>query len=577
MIRWSYLAPRLLVVGGLMIFLGQGLDPLVRWSLVAGGQSVIGARVEVGEISSSLGHAQLAARQIAIANPKSPHTNAISAEYVWADLDGASLTRNRLIIDQAVVHGLKINAPRHVSGALETETEDDSDIGALGTKWLEDAAKSLGQDFADDLETVQKTRELRQRWPEEYRDLERRIDLWLAEVKRLEDVPNQLRGNVLEQAEQLRRAALTVRALREELAALRAEFQRLHQQARIDRTDLAEAAARDVEKTKQKLELAKLEPATLTDYFLGPELGPSTRETLQWIQWVRQQIPSSDLPPPERGRGRDIYFKDQNPQPWLLVRSLAADGEIHYRGKSTPFFAQANDWTVQPAVHGKPSTLKIKTMLPAESWMQLTVDRSSANRRIDRVTFVCPALPVEARTMGDDEYMAFSLPAGTIDVRANLTMIDDQIDGTIQLTRSDTSPALRVGSKLHSSSLASRLAEKSQELSDLHVWVTISGTLRRPKTSIASPLGEQIRDVLQDSLREELAQRQEELATKVRTEIDQEIQLLRDEVAAEKASVMRKLNLAGEQEQMIEELIARALGEPKGQLGRKLFQSLRQR
>ena len=383
---------------------------------------------------------------------------------------------------------------------------------------------------------------------------------------------------MLEQAEQLRRAAITVKALKEELASIRTEFQRLHQQARLDRTDLADAAQRDIDKTKVKFQLAKLEPETLTDYFLGPELGPRTRETVAWVQWVRRQIPSNDLPPPQRGRGTDVYFLDRNPQPWLLVRSLEANGEIYYGGKSIPFAALANDWTAQPQVLGKPATLKIKTMLPAEAWIQLTCDRTSCcGGRHDQLTYVCPALPVDAQSLGDNQYMALTLPQGTVDVRAAFRLVDDQIAGTIQLSRSDVSPSLTVGSKLNGSSLATRLQEKSKAITQLNAVVTVGGTLRDPDMNIESSLGRQLRGVLADSLREELAEKQAKLAAKVRTEIDQEIQSLQDEIALEKAKVMKKLNLASEQEEMIEQLIANAIGTPKGQLGRRLFQALQRK
>ena len=356
MIRWSYLVPRLLVVGALLIFLGQGVDPLARWAIVTGGQALTGAKVEVEAISTSLGHAQMAAKNVAIANPRAPDTNLVSAEYLWADLDGKALARNRIVVDKAIINGLKLNAARADSGAVDKTDVDDADSGGMDTQWLEDAAKALGQDFADDLESVQKARELKQRWPEEYRTLEARIDTWIDQVKALEQLPDQLkreyRGNYIAQAEEVRKAALTVKALKEELASIRGEFQRLHQQTRIDRTDLADAAARDIEKTKQKMQLAKLDPVALTDHFLGPELGPQTRETLAWVQWVREQIPSSDIPQPQRGRGVDIAFAEPHPQPWLLVRSLAIDGEMHWRGKVVPFAALASDWTVQPKVHG---------------------------------------------------------------------------------------------------------------------------------------------------------------------------------------------------------------------------------
>jgi len=577
MIRWTYVTPRLAVVGALLLLLGHGVDPLLRWSFITGGESTLGAKVEVEAISTSLGHTQISAKNVAIANPHAPQTNAVSADYLWLDVEGTPLTRNRIIVKDAVISGLKINAARESSGRLDpSETGDDSQFGAAGRQWLEDAAKALGEGLVDDLESVRLARELRARWPEEYKHLERRIDDWLEQVQALEQLPDELRrtrGDFVRQSEQVRRAALTLRALKDELAALRTEFRRLHQQARIDRTDLADAAARDVEKIKQRLELARLEPQTLTDYFLGPELGPQTRETIAWVQWLRRQIPASDLPEPQRGRGTDILFPEYDPQPWLLVRSMRADGEIFHRGEPIPFAATASDWTAEPTVHGRPATLRVKTTVPAEAWMELTVDRTGI-RAEDRFTFACPGLPVPARKLGGEEYLALHLPAGTVDVRAALSMVDERISGKVELRRTDAPLRVVLGPKLDDSNLAQRVGQRLRSIDELSVVVTVGGTLGSPKTEIKSPLGDQVRLALRGALEDEVEVRRERLAAEARDEIDQEIQALQEELAARKAAVMRKLNLADEQQRVVEQLVADSFGMPRGRLGRTLLKAL---
>ena len=578
MIRWKYVMPRLTVVAALMMLLVFAVDPVLRWLMISTGEATIGAKVEVEAVSTSLAHTEMAVQNLAIANPYSPNTNAVSAEYIWVDLEGAPLTRNRIIVREAVISGLKINATRDSSGLLEPgeEVDGDSQFGEAGKQWLEDAAKALGQGLEDDLESVRLAKELRERWPQEYAFLEKRIDLWLAQVKALEDLPDQvkeLKGDVLAQTETVRRAALTLRSLKEELAALRAEFQRLHQQARLDRTDLAEAARNDVENIKERLELARLEPATLTDYFLGPQLGPQTRETVKWVQWARKQVPSSDLPQPERQRGTDILFAENRAEPWLLLRSMRADGEIYWRNEPIPFAAMANDWTVQPTVHGKPATLRLKTTVPAESWIELTVDRTGLHPQ-DRLTFTCPKMPMPAQTLGDAEYMALELPAGTVNVQAALVTSGDQIAGTIQVYRRDVPLELALGDKLRDSQLSYRLQDRLREINDLNVRVHLNGHIASPQTEFESPLGDQIRVALRGALEDEFVAQRERLQLKARKEIDEEIQALQDELALGKAKVMQKLNLADEQQQALEQLVASSFNMPRGQLGRKLLQAL---
>lgn len=578
MIRWSYVAPRLLLVAALMLFLGLGLDPIIRWSLIVGGQAMTGAKVNVGQVSTSIGRTQIALADLQVANPYAPDADLVQADYAWLDIESGPLTRRRFIIREGVVHGLKINAARHDSGLLgaAAASADESQFREAAKDWLKDAAGALGKDLEDDLETVKVAREMKDRWPQEYKQLEARIDTWLEEVKALEQLPDELRGDILAQAEQVRRAGLTLKALKEELIALRAEFQRLHQHARIDRSSLSEASKRDVEKIKERLQLARLDPETWTDYLLGPELGPQTREAISWVQWARRQIPSSDMPQPKRTRGVDIALASYHPEPWLLVRSLRADGEIHWRGKPVPFAAMANDWTAEPHVHGHPATIRLKTTVPVESWIELTVDRTGV-RPADRLIFVCPRFPVGEQSWGDDDSLCLHVPGGDVQVRAAFLVVDEQLHGTILLERSDVAMRLALDEDLGGDAMAGRIQTQLDGVQQVDAVVTISGTLLRPKTSITSPLGGQLRDAMRAAVSEEIAVRREQLEAKVQSAVNAELDELQTELATRKAEVMKKLALADEQQEWAEKFVARHLGIPKGQFGRKLIQAIKQR
>ena len=51
--RWSYIIPRLIIVGLLWGFLVYGVDPLLRYSTVQSLQTVTGAKVDVAELQTT--------------------------------------------------------------------------------------------------------------------------------------------------------------------------------------------------------------------------------------------------------------------------------------------------------------------------------------------------------------------------------------------------------------------------------------------------------------------------------------------------------------------------------------------
>ncbi len=162
-------------------------------------------------------------------------------------------------------------------------------------------------------------------------------------------------------------------------------------------------------------------------------------------------------------------------------------------------------------------------------------------------------------------------------VRAALLMADEQLHGTILLERSDVAMRFALDDDLGGDALARRIQTQLDRVQQVDAVVTISGTLLRPRTSITSPLGGQLRDAMRAAVTEEIAVRRKQLEAKVQSAAGAQLDELQTELAARKAAVMKKLALANEQQERAEQFVARQIGIPKGQFGRKLFQAIQQR
>ncbi len=181
MIRWRYVLPRLalvlLLVGGLWL----GLNPLARWVLTRGGEAMIGARVELGDVQVNLFRTHVQLDQIRIADPHSPMKNLFQTDCMLLDLDPSAALRRKLVVREGSLTGIEFNTQRDTSGALERPPEDEEpasgsmlwkEAAARGEAWLETSADTLQQDLKNELQTVQLTREIVVRWPREYAQLE---------------------------------------------------------------------------------------------------------------------------------------------------------------------------------------------------------------------------------------------------------------------------------------------------------------------------------------------------------------------------------------------------------------------
>ncbi len=97
---------------------------------------------------------------------------------------------------------MRVDATRATSGLLEPvpDEDDDSDAGdflaGVGQR-LEDALQGHVQQEIDALETVQLSRELMQRWPNEYQQMDERIDKLQQQVEELKTSYEKIRSNPL--------------------------------------------------------------------------------------------------------------------------------------------------------------------------------------------------------------------------------------------------------------------------------------------------------------------------------------------------------------------------------------------
>ena len=97
--RWTYIIPRLIMIGLLWGFLAYAVDPLLRYSTVQSIQSVTGAKVDVAKLHTTYFAPSLTIQSMALAAADRPGKNMVEFDDLHVRLESHSLSRRRFVIE----------------------------------------------------------------------------------------------------------------------------------------------------------------------------------------------------------------------------------------------------------------------------------------------------------------------------------------------------------------------------------------------------------------------------------------------------------------------------------------------
>jgi len=576
MIRWKYVVPRLVLLSVVLLAIWFGLNPLVRWSLVSTGQSMLGAKVEIGNVEASLLRTEIQLSDVHLADPRSPMKNLIEARQVTLALEGDPLLRRKFVVREGRISGLKIGTDRKTSGELEPGAGWDveiptAELAEFGEKWLEEVAEVLRRDLVEELESVRLARELFHRWPAEYEQMEARVDSLTRRIDGLNALYRSQSGDVLQDIELYQQAANELATIREEMLQLHGEIERLPQQALRDRDAIDAARRHDVEQIRRKLRLvSELDPEAISEYLLGPEMGRRVVTLARWIQWSRQYLPSGgEESEPIRGRGIDVLFPGSRRDPDFLIRSLVLDGEGTLFNERFRFRGTATGLTSQPELHGQPVVLALQVEGKAALGIEAVVDRCGDMPR-ERITINCPGLAQPERVLGQPGRLALAVSPGNTHLWMSVELAGDELTGQVIVEQRPVELLPQLAPEYGGPRLAESLRVATSQVRDIRVAVDLSGTLQQPRCRLHSNLGPQLAEGLNLMVRRELEVRRDELLAYVQRQLTGELARFEQTVRNQQQAAFEKLELGDAQIQELSQMVAQRIRVPEGILGKAL-------
>jgi uncharacterized protein (TIGR03545 family) len=580
MIRWSYILPRLAVLVGVAVVAWVCVDPLVRWSIVAVGQRVVEAQVEIGRVKTRLWNPEIRLTDVAVADPHDPMRNLFEASEIVLSFEGDSILRRKYVVREGRVSGLRLGTGRQTSGALDPaaprlEWLDELPLEAIGDRVVEFGQEGLrclaellernAAEQVERLESVRLARTLAQRWPAEYERMELRAESLKRRAAELRGVfqgdldPKQVQRDpkrLLRDPEAIGRALTDLDQLLRELAEFRQEVERLARQAQEDRHAIETARDRDLDAVRRLVQPSGLSPERLSEHLLGPELGRRVVTLARWIHWTRQHGPEKiEDPKPVRGRGVDVVFVGIRQRPDFVLKQLAIDGQAEVDDEPFGFQGIAEDLATQPALYGKPARFRIEVHGKVRLQIDATIDRTTPVAR-EHLVVECPAIDQPPRALGKPGEFAVLVSPGSTRVSIVLDLIGDELAGRMTVRQAPVELIPDLGPRLAGSRFVENLQTALREIRAIEATVDVSGRIRQPAWTIQSDLGPQIARAASDFAQREYQAQKEEMIVAIQRRMDRELAQFHERVFARHDALAQKLNLTTDEVQQIRQLVA---------------------
>ena len=540
--RWTYIIPRLIIIGLVWGFLAFGVDPLLRYSTVHSFQSITGAKVDVAELKTTYFPPSFTIQGMALASAGRPGKNMVQFDEMHVKLEPHSLSRRRFLIEDGHVEGLRFGTRRGDDGQLEFSDEPvdtgpswiTKKLTELGDEWLSSLeAQVKSQLDPENLETYRIGTGIYEKWDVCFEGLVERAKVFEPRVKALKlDFENARKGDTLQQIEQYLTVAQEAELLVRDAQSFRDELREIVPEVRTDFQLLNDARLRDQEKVKHTLALLKPDPRRISQALLGETMYVRLQEILTWVETIRdyQHGLHEQIEPPRRP-GRDFDFWAANPSPDFLLKNLRMTGEISVCEESVPFQALLTDVTEDPVLLGRPCVISLMAEGSRPLQLKVTYDATTEIPSAEMLADFQDTNSIPLRA-GKPEKACLQAILDDVKWQSRLVIAENQIQGHLALDSRLDQLLFSADEDVHPE-IIEAANDVFASVQTLNATMQISGTLREPNIELHSDVGEQVASGVKAAFAHQMAVAKLKLLAEVSDFADEHIQTLKNRFAAD--------------------------------------------
>lgn len=535
-IRWQGLIPFVIIVALITSFGIFFLDSTIKWSIEEAGTRAVGAKVELGSANFDFSGPSVSLHSLKVTNPDKPMQNIVDIDKIAFSLDGGNLLLRKVIIDDMTVDNVKLNTPRKKSGALKQPKSSGGGQGkANGSKSgeKEDSGFSMPAFATPDLDEIMGREKLKT--PELADKFETDVDKTEQEWRKLSDkLPSQERLDSHKKrfdaikktnTKDLKALALGLKDLGKlkkdidnDIKSYKNARNTVSSDIKQLRTQLKELKNSPKEEYKRLLDKYSLDESgmgNISHLLFGNQAKEYTALALEWYKKFEPYIndlkkKDKEEPEQQRQKGVDVKFREDNPTPSFLIKTLRATVNIP-AGK---FKGQVLDITADQNITGKPTTLKfVGDKLKNNMSIKLTGNFNHINKKkpVDTLFYSMKNYKVDNHKLVNDSDLKIILKDARSDVVIKANRKNDKIaaNGNMHVH------SIKYDNSTSGGNAARLFMNAINQTKDFNVTGKLNGTFEDYSTSVKSDLDDRIKGNLKKAVSKEKEKYKKELKKRV--------------------------------------------------------------
>jgi uncharacterized protein (TIGR03545 family) len=510
------------------------LDVIVKRLIEQEGTKVVKAKVELNEVALHYSPLGLTLRGLKVTNPQSPMTNAFEVQVINVGVAFTPLLKQKIIIEEAALEGMKFNTLRKVSGAV---------AGLTPTKQASSWSKKLDQNISlpavnlpdpkvmiesADLETLKRVSALEKRiqakqqaWEQRVASLpnEQTLKDYQQRIAKLQNIQNPLKRiqalkEVIDIQKDVKQDFNTIRQtqtdLKRDIAAIQSEINQVKAATKQDVARMINSVGLDTQS------LQALAPLIFGQQVLGwVDQGHQLyRQLLPYLETTTGNTEVAATQPEAPPEMDTTDYTDGLPK--FLIKKLSLSGLLPIPTDPVSFQGKMTDITHQPSVWGKPITVNLTSQVQNRKLlaMKAVLDHIIPKNAADHIEFKIQQWPLEGIVLSADKRFPVTLVASQMSSLTNVLIKK----GEIRLSSNVFFDRVQLQQPGFDSKglVQQALMQVVSDIKHFEVSVSANGTLVQPNLKVKTSLD----SVMQQSAKAIMQKEQKKLASKLQQEMD---------------------------------------------------------